>query len=218
MERLLSEQVDEAITANLHFMAGGGNDLGHDVTVASKMLGWRKGIVNMKSRDWQNFLEEQRGNYGKVLYTLPELAAFGGHQAERAANVDLSMLHCQAAGYHKNYAHGLYGVPDEVELPALIVAAIDSYAYITGHYALYSPGLVTQSPFVITSFTDNRRPRAGWERHSTRSSSFCCVRSRVYHPVNAEAIASPAQAALRLCLPVAAARHCGGIVGHVSQS
>ena len=42
--------------------------------------------------------------------------------------------------------------------PQVLVSAIDSHAYITGHYALYGYHLVTQVPVTITCFTDRRSP------------------------------------------------------------
>ena len=144
----------------------------------------------MKSRDWQNFFEEQCRVHGKVLYTVPELANVA-HARGAALNVELTRLRTQQI--ITKYAHGLYGVPREVT-PQALVAAVDSHAYITGHYALYSHGLVTQSPVVITCFTDRRSPRARVRSTPLGRLVFACVRSRVYHSVNEVAIASPAQA------------------------
>ncbi len=71
----------------------------------------------------------------------------------------------------EKYAHGLYGLPGAVT-PQVMVPAIDSHAYITGHYALFGHNLVTQMPVVITCFTDRRSPRRG-ARHAGRADGFC---------------------------------------------
>ena len=94
----------------------------------------------MKGNAWRKFLEEQRGRHGKVLFTVTELANAAG-VSRTALNVELARLRRQEI--IAKYAHGLYGLPDAVS-PQALVSAIDSHAYITGHYALYEYGLLTQ--------------------------------------------------------------------------
>jgi hypothetical protein len=142
----------------------------------------------VKANAWRKFLDEQRARHGKVLFTVTELANVSG--ASRAAlNVELARLRGQ--DIIVKYAHGLYGLPAAVS-PQDLVAVIDSHAYITGHYALFMQGLVTQAPVCITCFTDRRGPR---ERGTPVGRLvFMCVRSGVYIPLPAGAMASPAQA------------------------
>ena len=87
-----------------------------------------------------------------------------------------------------------------------MVPAIDSHAYITGHYALYGYQLVTQMPVTITCFTDRRSPMAQERVTPVGRLTFVCVRSKVYSPVSEGAIASPTQA---LCDYVYLARRHG---------
>ena len=144
----------------------------------------------MRANAWRKYLEEQRERHGKVLFTLTELA----HVAcatPAALNVQLARLRRQEIV--ARYAHGLYGLPGAVS-PQALVAAIDSHAYVTGHYALHGYQMVTQMPVAITCFTDRRSPRARQRATSVGRLIFVCVRSRVYQPVPGAAIAPPAQA------------------------
>ena len=144
----------------------------------------------MKANAWRRYLEEQRDRQEKVLFTVTELANVAG--ASRAAlNVELARLREQEIIV--KYAHGLYGLPGAVA-PQVLVRAIDTHAYITGHYALYAHQIVTQAPVAITCFTDRRSPR-GRERDTPLGRLvFACVRSAAYFPASARAMASPAQA------------------------
>ncbi len=144
----------------------------------------------MKANAWRKFLEEQRDRHGKVLFTVTELANVAG-TSRAALNVELSRLRRQEIIL--KYAHGLYGLPGAVS-PQVLVSAIDSHAYITGHYALFGHHLVTQMPVTITCFTDRRSPKARERVTPVGRLVFACVRSRVYFPVSAGAIAPPAQA------------------------
>jgi hypothetical protein len=144
----------------------------------------------VKANAWRKFLDEQRDAHGKILFTVTELANVAG--ASRAAlNVELTRLREQEI--IAKYAHGLYGLPGAVS-PQALVAAIDSHAYITGHYALYAYSLVTQMPVAITCFTDRRSPRARDRISPVGRLIFASVRSGVYFPESAGAMASPAQA------------------------
>ena len=110
----------------------------------------------MRADAWRKYLEEQRVKYGKVLFTLTELANVAC--ASRAAlNVELARLRRQEIIVR--YTHGLYGMPGAVS-PQVLVPAIDWHAYLTGHYALYGYQMVTQMPVTMTCFTDRRSPRA----------------------------------------------------------
>jgi len=136
-------------------------------------------------------LEEQRERYGKVLFTVTELANVAC-ASPAALNVELTRLRRQEI--IARYSHGLYGMPGAVS-PQVLVPAIDSHAYITGHYALYyNYQMVTQMPVTITCFTDRRSPRARERATPVGRLVFVCVQSSVYLPVSEGAIAPPAQA------------------------
>jgi hypothetical protein len=144
----------------------------------------------VRANAWRSFLEEQRHVHGKVLFTVTELANAGS--ASRAAlNVELARLRDQQLLVR--YAHGLYGMPGTVA-PEDLVSAMDSHAYITGHYALYGYQMVTQMPVAITCFSDRRSPRAQQRVTPIGRLVFVCVRSKVYQPVSQRATAPPAQA------------------------
>jgi hypothetical protein len=144
----------------------------------------------VKANVWRKFLEQQRDGHGKVLFTVTELANVAG--ASRAAlNVELARLRDQQIIV--KYAHGLYGLPGAVS-PEVLVPAIDSHAYITGHYALYRHNLVTQAPVAVACFTDRRSPRARERTTPVGRLVFVCVRSGVYFPVFDGVIAPAAQA------------------------
>ena len=144
----------------------------------------------MRANAWRQYLEEQRERYGKVLFTRTELANVAG-ASPAALNVELARLRRQ--GIVVRHAHGLYGMPGAVS-PQSLVPAIDSHAYITGHYALYAHQMVTQAPVAITCFTDRRSPRARQRSTSVGRLVFVCIRSRVYLPVLEGAVAPPPQA------------------------
>ncbi len=144
----------------------------------------------MKANAWRKFFEEQREKYGKVLFTVTELANVAC-TSRAALNVELARLRDQEIVVR--YTHGLYGMPGSVS-PHVLVPAIDSHAYITGHYALYGYQMVTQMPVTITCFTDRRSPRAQERVTPVGRLVFVCVRSNVYVPVCESPIAPPAQA------------------------
>ena len=144
----------------------------------------------MRANAWRKYLEEQRERYGKVLFTVTELANVSC-VSPSALNVELARLRGQEIIVR--YSHGLYGMPHAVH-PQVLVPAIDSHAYITGHYALYGYQMVTQMPATITCFTNRRSPRAQERVTPVGRLVFVCVRSNVYAPVPEGAIATPAQA------------------------
>jgi hypothetical protein len=143
----------------------------------------------VKANAGRKFLDEQQGRYGKVLFTVTELANVAG-VSRAALNVELTRL--RQPEVIAKYAHGLYGLPGAVA-PQVLVPAIDSHAYTTGHYALYSHNLVTQAPVTITCFTDRRSPKARERVTPVGRLVFACVRSGVYYPVEG-AMAPPAEA------------------------
>ena len=144
----------------------------------------------MKAREWQRYLDEQRRQYGKVLFTVTELANVA-HTSRSALNVELTRLRQQ--GVIVRYVHGQYGMPDAIA-PETLLPAIDSQAYITGYYALYLHNLITQVPARITCFTSRRSPRAQERNTPVGRFVFVCVRSNVYAPPAGTVVATPAQA------------------------
>lgn len=144
----------------------------------------------MRANAWRQFLEQQRDQHGKVLFTITELANVA-NVSRAALNVELARLREQTI--IAKYAHGLYGLPGAVSAE-ILVPAIDSHAYITGHYALHAHSLVTQVPTAVTCFTDRRSPRARERDTPVGRLVFVCVRSGVYAPVPEGLVAPPAQA------------------------
>jgi hypothetical protein len=144
----------------------------------------------VKASAWQTFLQQQRDQHGKVLFTVTELAHVAG-VSPAALNTELARLRQRAILVQ--YAHGLYGLPGAVSVETL-VPAVDSHAYITGHYGLWAHNLVTQVPTVVTCFSDRRSPRARERSTPVGRLVFVCVRSSVYAPPLDQSIASPVQA------------------------
>ncbi len=144
----------------------------------------------MNAFAWQRYLNAERRAHGKVLYTVTELAHVAGVSRE-ALNVELARL--RRRGVIERYAQGLYGLPGEVS-PEVLLPAMDSWAYMTGSYALFMHNLMTQAPERITCFTTRYTPRAR-ERHTPVGRFFfVCVRGRVYAPPPEGVLASPLQA------------------------
>ena len=168
----------------------------------------------MRANAWRKYLEEQRERYGKVLFTLTELANVA-RVSPAALNVELARLRRQEIIVR--YAHGLYGMPGAVS-PQVLVPAIDSHAYITGHYALYGYQMVTQMPVTITCFTDRRSPRAQERVTPVGRFMFACVRSSVYFAGARSGNRASGTSALRLCLSFASPRSRAGGPGHVPKS
>jgi hypothetical protein len=144
----------------------------------------------MKAREWQKYLEEQHRLHDKVLFTVTELANVAA-TSRNSLNVELARLRRQ--GVIEKYAHGLYGLLNVIT-PVTLLPAIDSRAYITGHYALHMHNLITQVPARITCFTNRRSPRAQERVTPVGRFTYTCVRSRVYAPPAGGVLASPAQA------------------------
>ncbi|MCA9184676.1 MAG: hypothetical protein R3E01_19910 [Pirellulaceae bacterium] len=144
----------------------------------------------MKSSQWREYLEDQHVRHGKTLYTITELTHVAG-VSPVALNVELSRL--RKHRIIEKYAHGLYGRPGAVSLETL-VQAIDSHAYLSGHYALQLHNIVLQVPTIITCVTDRRSPRARRRTTPLGRLEFVCVQSRVYAPPQDGLIAMPAQA------------------------
>jgi len=144
----------------------------------------------MKSRDWQKFLEEQKEQYGKTLFTVTELAHSAG-VSPVAVNVELSRL--RKYGLIVQYAQGKYGLPSAVD-PEKLLDAIDSGAYISGGYALDHYGLVTQVHMRITSITNRRHGLSRVRKTPLGTYEFITVKPSLYVPPANGHMAIPEQA------------------------
>ncbi len=167
----------------------------------------------MKANAWRTFFQQQREQHGKVLFTVTELAHVAG-VSRAAVNVELARLRQQAILV--KYAYGLYGLPGAVSVETL-VSAIDSHAYITGHYALYVHHLVTQVPTTVTCFTDRRSPRARTQ-HACRATRVCLRTQRRVRPGARMPDRSASSSVMRLRVSHAASGRSPGSPAHVSQS
>ena len=144
----------------------------------------------MKAVDWQRFFEEQRGAHNKILFTVTELANVAG-TSRRALNVELSRLVDQRIVVH--YAYGVYGPPANVSVE-MLVAHLDTRAYVTGAWALHRHNLITEVPSRIACFTNRYSPRGRIRRTPVGRFVFVCVRSRVYSLPTENHLAGPEQA------------------------
>jgi len=144
----------------------------------------------MNAIDWQKTLQEQREKYGKVLFTVTELANISSLDT-RTLKVSLSRL--VERGIIQRYATGRYGMAGAVGVEDL-VASIDGSAYITGMYALYRHQLITQSPTEISCFTNHRHNRARVRVTPLGTMVFMCITSSIYSYPQGDVIVSPEQA------------------------
>lgn len=144
----------------------------------------------MRAIDWQQFLQEQRDRYGKVVFTPTELA--------NAASQDWPALkgalrRLVARGVIARYAEGRYGLPGAVSVEAL-ARSLDPAAYVSGMYALYRHQLITQVPTQIDCFTNRRHNRSRVRTSSLGRIVFVCVTGPVYACPKEDIIAPPEQA------------------------
>ena len=144
----------------------------------------------MKMAEWIRFLDEQRRRHGKTLFSVTELANVAGTDGH-AVNVQIHRL--KREGLLTQYARGIYGLPHEATAEQL-VRAVDPFAYLTGHYALYQVQQVLQAPTQITCFTCRRHGRARKRTTPLGKLVFVCVKRPVYAPPEQGAVAEPEQA------------------------
>ena len=143
----------------------------------------------MKTVAWLQFLTRQQRQYGKGIFTCTELANVA-NASPAVMNVELGRLVRQ--GVIQRYAPGRYGLPEGVAVEEL-VASIDPDAYITGAYALFHHGYITQVPREIDCFTRRRHNRSRRRATPFGTLVFICASQRVYsRPLGA--VAEPAQA------------------------
>ncbi len=144
----------------------------------------------MKSREWQNFFEEQRELHGKVIFSTAELAN-AARTTLHIVNTELGRL--VKRGLAERYAQGLYG-PSRGVTPESIVPTIDPGAYITGLYALFRHHLVTQAPAEVTCFTDRRHNRRAGRATPAGTLRFMRVPRGIYSRPALGTLAPPEQA------------------------
>lgn len=144
----------------------------------------------MRASEWQNVLCQYRDRDGKVVFTPTELANIAGHTMPVMKNT----LHrlCDQSVLQK-YAHGKYGLPGAVDAETLISAAYPG-AYISGLYALYRHGIVTQTPQRIHVFTNRRHNVSRIRRTELGTIVFVSVRRPVYCPPEGRVLTGPEQA------------------------
>jgi len=130
----------------------------------------------MKMLQWQNFFAEQRALYGKMIFSVAELAN-AAQTTVHAVNTELGRL--VGHGLITRYAHGRYG-PTQGVAPEEILPALDPGAYITGFYALFRRHVVTQAPAEVTCFTHRRHNRKSDRITPAGKLRFIRVPARVY--------------------------------------
>ncbi len=144
----------------------------------------------MRAIDWHQFLQRQRDEHQKVVFTTTELANVAGSDS-RSLGVTLQRL--VKRGVIERYAAGRYGLPGAAG-PEDLVPLLDTSAYITGMYALYRHTMVTQIPTEITCFTLRRHNRSRIRRTPVGRLVFVCVAPPLYAPPQEATLVSAEQA------------------------
>jgi hypothetical protein len=144
----------------------------------------------MKATEWEQALRQYRDRYGKVVFTPTELANISGHSMPVLKN---TLRRLRNRGILQQYAAGKYGLPGAAEVESL-VSAVCTGAYITGLYALYKHGVVTQTPRRIHVFTNRRHNRSRIRTTELGTLVFVCVQRPVYSYPHDSVMAGPEQA------------------------
>ncbi|MFC1582804.1 hypothetical protein ACFL4W_04625 [Planctomycetota bacterium] len=144
----------------------------------------------MKAIDWQKALQEQRDRYGKVVFTVTELANLS---ALNSKSLKVSLARLVKRGIILQYTKGRYGIAGAVGVEDL-VPSIDPAAYVTGIYALYHHQLITQVPTEISCFTNRRHNRSRVRNTPLGRIVFICVTGPHYSYPQGSVIAAPEQA------------------------
>ena len=132
----------------------------------------------MKAIEWVRYLQNERACNGKNVFTVTELANVAG-ATPAVMNVELGRL--VARGVIRRWVPGRYGLPDGVT-PEELAAAIDPDSYVTGAWALWKRGFVTQVPREIECFTRRRHNRSRRRDTALGSLVFVCVGDRIHAP------------------------------------
>lgn len=144
----------------------------------------------MNALEWLRFLQQQREQHHKVVFTVTELANASGQQR---ASVIVSLQRLIDRGVMERYANGRYGLPGAATVTDL-VPSLDSGAYVTGLYALHRHNIVTQRSMEIVCFTNRRHNRSRVRECSMGRLAFVSISSAIYAYPGASALAGPAQA------------------------
>ena len=144
----------------------------------------------MKAIEWQQFLQRQREEHNKVLFTVTELANAAAYSSN---SLRVTLQRLISMGVLERYAAGRYGLPG-VATVENIVSSLDNSAYITGMYALYRHQLITQTPTEILCFTNRRHNKSRIRVTSCGRVVFVCIAGKVYSPPQNDIIAGPEQA------------------------
>lgn len=144
----------------------------------------------MKAIEWIKFLQEQREQYNKVVFTATELANAG---ACKGSSIKVVLQRLIAQGVIERYSDGCYGQPGAATIEDL-VPALDSTAYITGMYAMYSHQIITQVPMEIRCFSGRRHNRSRIRNTTLGKIVFVCVTGSVYSYPGSSPTAAPEQA------------------------
>lgn len=144
----------------------------------------------MNALEWQRFLQQQRDQHQKVVFTTTELANASGQDL---ASLTVSLRRLVGRGIVARYANGRYGLPGASTVIDL-VPALDTGAYVTGMYALHRHHLVTQNPSEILCFTNRRHNRSRVRETSLGRVVFASVGTPIYSHPGHPALAGPEQA------------------------
>jgi hypothetical protein len=144
----------------------------------------------MKTLQWIKFFESQRERYGKIVFSVTELAN-AAQTTPRILNVELNRL--VKRGVIQRYTQGRYGSSTNLR-PEDLLPYLDASAYLTGPYALHRHNVIMQVPVEITCFTNRRHNRSRTRLTSLGKFVFVCVNPKCYaHPAKGK-LASPEQA------------------------
>jgi len=124
------------------------------------------------------------------VFTPTELANIAGHTIPVMKN---TLRRLRDEGVLQQYAHGKYGLPGAVDVETLISAAYPG-TYISGLYALYRHGIITQTPQRIQVLTNRRHNVSKIRRTELGTIVFVSVRRPVYCPPGGSVLTGPEQA------------------------
>ena len=140
--------------------------------------------------EWQRFLQEQREQHNKVVFTVTELANVASCSV---TSLGVALQRLVKRGVLERYTVGRYGLPGAATAEN-VVSSIDKSAYITGMYALYRHQLITQVPVEISCFTNRRHNKSRSRKTSCGRVVFICITGKIYSVPSGSIIAGPEQA------------------------
>ena len=131
----------------------------------------------MNTVQWIQLLSEQARVYGKSVFTTTELCNLSG-QSRKTLAVTVSRLVTREV--LMRLGHGLYGI--SIPQPAELLKHLDPAAYCTGHWILYNKGIITQTPAMVTCFTNRQHFRNPACKTPVATFEFVVPSKRIYHP------------------------------------